>query len=300
VNGAAGAAPQYTLLSGVTDAATDDFPEPNAAGTSAAPITLEYQLCFKCHSGFTKLLPPIAGKPSLDALDKGIEFNLNNPSFHPVEAPGKNETAAMTASLAGTSPSKLWDFTVGSTIRCLNCHASGSTDTTTDPTLTAPGAALAPHSSSNRGILLKNYRDRVLKSTIDPYSSGDFALCYVCHAEEPFVAGGSASTKTNFSEHSRHLNLLSSKGNGLTSIDTPGDGQGNAICAECHFRTHSTTSGVGDVGNSRLVKFAPNVLPNVGSPAITWTPGATGGGSCTLTCHGHEHAPSTYPAPPAP
>ena len=297
MNGAAGAAPTYTFLSGVSDAAVED----GTPVSNINPINLEYQLCFKCHSGFTKLLPSIAGKPSLDALDKGIEFNPNNPSFHPVEAKGKNETAAMTASLAGTSPSKLWDFTVGSTIRCLNCHASGSTDTTTDPTLTAPGAALAPHSSSNRGILLKNYRDRVLKSTIDPYSSGDFALCYGCHAEEPFVAGGSASTKTNFSEHSRHLNLLSSKGNGLTSIDTPGDGQGNAICAECHFRIHSTTSEVGVVGNTRLVSFAPNVQPNGGT--LSWTAATTTApGSCTLTCHGHDDtdAGQQYPALPAP
>jgi predicted CXXCH cytochrome family protein len=308
VNGAADAAPQYTLLSGVTDAATDDFPEPNAAGTSAAPITLEYQLCFKCHSGFTKLLPPIAGKPSTDALDKGIELNPANPSFHPVEAKGKNETAAMTASLIGTSPYKMWDFTVGSTIRCLNCHTSGGTPgPDPDPNLTTPAALvdgpLASHTSTNRGILLRPYRDRVLKSTTDPYSSGDFALCYVCHAEEPFAADGSASTKTNFSAHSQHLNLLSSKGDGLTSIDTPGDGQGNAICAECHFRIHSTTDKVGSqaINGSRLVNFAPNVEPNGGT--LSWTAATTTTpGSCTLTCHGHTHtdAGQQYPALPAP
>ena len=299
-NGPAGSAPAYTFLSGVTDTVNDEDPV-----TNTSPITLEYQLCFKCHSGFTKLpsnatlensTPP---QPSKYALDKGIEFNPANPSFHPVEAGGKNTSLAMEASLAGTSPSKLWNFTVGSTIRCLNCHASGSTDTTTDPTLTAPGASLAPHSSSNRGILLKNYRDRLLKPAGEGYLQNDFALCYVCHAEEPFVAGGTASKKTNFSEHSRHLNLLSLKGNGLTSIDTPGGGQGNAICAECHFRTHSTTNDVDGVGGSRLVRFAPDVLPNVGGTAISWNPGTTGGGSCTLTCHGVPHANAPY-SPSAP
>src|SRR5665811_2207579 len=43
VNGAAGTAPTYTFLSGVTNPAT-----------SVYPVTREYQLCFKCHSGFTK------------------------------------------------------------------------------------------------------------------------------------------------------------------------------------------------------------------------------------------------------
>src|SRR5450756_2151223 len=85
-------------------------------------------------------------------------------------------------SLDGSSTYKLWNFNIGSTIRCLNCHAGGVTSPTADPPLPLPGSALAPHTSSNRGILLENYRDRVLKSTGEAYSAADFALCYVCHA----------------------------------------------------------------------------------------------------------------------
>jgi hypothetical protein len=310
VNGAAGAAPQYTLLSGVTDAATDDFPEPNAAGTSAAPITLEYQLCFKCHSGFTKLLPPIAGKPSLDALDKGIELNPANPSFHPVEAAGTNQTAKIQLSLDGTSPYKMWDFDKTSTIRCLNCHTSGGTPgPDPDPLLTKPAALvngpLPSHTSSNRGILLRPYRDRVLNTTSSQqYSSGDFALCYVCHAEAPFSnsSGTSASEATNFEYHGLHLTGLVG-GTGGQDIDMPGAGQGNAICAECHFRIHSTTNKVGSqvIDGSRLVNFAPNVQPN--GVTLSWTAATTTSpGSCTLTCHGHDHtdAGQQYPALPVP
>jgi len=168
LNGVAGAAPAYTFLSGSMDSVTD-------------PITLEYQLCFKCHSGFTKLPSPITDKPSKDSLDKGVEFNPENPSFHPVEAAGKNTTPAMAASLAGASTYKLWDFQITSTIRCLNCHASSATPGTAP--LPQPGSALAPHTSSNRGILIRNYQDRVLKpmsGTDAAYSAGDFALCYVC------------------------------------------------------------------------------------------------------------------------
>jgi hypothetical protein len=285
VNGAAGTAPAYTFLSGAMDSVTD-------------PITLEYQLCFKCHSGFTNLPAPIANKPSKDYLDKGVEFNPNNSSFHPVEAAGKNDTAAMQASLAGASTYKLWNFTVGSTIRCLNCHASSATPGVPLP---QPGSALAPHTSSNRGILIRNYQDRVLKpssGTDAAYSAGDFALCFVCHGQAPFAPNASsdpaAGLQTNFSYHSKHVSGLAGGGSPGTDIDKAGDGGGNAICAECHFRLHSTTNKVGaqtltgdPATGSHLVNFAPNVTANGG--VISWQSNGTGRGSCTLTCHGKQH-----------
>jgi predicted CXXCH cytochrome family protein len=277
VNGAAGSAPAYTFLNGIPTTVQGEY-----------PVTREYQLCFKCHSGFTTLTSNAGLKPSQYALDKGVEFNPANPSYHPVEAAGKNQTTRMAASLAGTSPYKLWNFNIGSTIRCLNCHASGATPATPLP---APGASLPPHTSSNRGILLRNYRDRVLKTSGEAYSAGDFALCYVCHAEAPFR--GSSSGATNFGAHSFHINSISG-GSGGTDIDTAGAGGGKAICAECHFRIHSTTNKVGAqaVDGTRLVNFAPNVKPN--GTTLSWTPGATGGGSCTLTCHGKSHSDEGY------
>ena len=276
VNGAAGTAPTYTFLNGI----------------APTVITREYQLCFKCHSGSTLLPPPIAGKPSTDYLDKAVELNPNNPSFHPVEAAGTNQTAKMAESLAGTSPYKLWNFTPTSTIRCLNCHTSSSTPDSAAIPAPEAGGALAPHTSSNRGILLRNYTDRVLKTTDAAYSAGDFALCYVCHGEAPFSS--ETATATNFKLHGLHLTQLAGKGAGGTDIDTPGAGQGNAICAECHFRLHSTTNKVGTqtVPGSRLVNFAPNVTANGG--VLSWTPGTTGSGSCTLTCHGQSHSGFTY------
>jgi predicted CXXCH cytochrome family protein len=294
VNNAAGMAPTYTFLDGVTSV-----------------VTTEYQLCFKCHSGFTPLTSNDGLKPTQYALDKGVEFNPANASFHPVEAQGTNQTAKMAASLAGTSPYKLWNFTTTSTIRCLSCHATSTTlgpTGTSDPAPTAgtpappaPGSALPPHTSVNRGILLRNYQDRVLKSTKAAYSSGDFALCYVCHAEEPFANATepAATNATNFPFHGLHVSALMPYGAG-TDINTPGSGSGKAICAECHFRIHSTTNKVGDqvIDESRLVNFAPNVQPlnlyGTISP-ISWTPeGAPGTGSCTLTCHGYQHNALKY------
>jgi len=297
-------------LTGVSGVSVENSPVADAAPTSYTFLdgvtnlaTREYQLCFKCHSGFTTLTSnaDVILKPSKYALDKAVEFNPANPSFHPVEAQGKNQTAKMAASLAGTSPSKLWNFETTSTIRCLNCHASSATPGPPltppgDPSLPLPGAALAPHTSVNRGILLRNYRDRVLKSAQENYSAGDFALCYTCHAEEPFVNSYNvaASTATNFRYHGLHLNLLPGIGDGGTDIDTAGDGKGNAICAECHFRLHSTTNKVPTGGipqlvdGSRLVNFAPNVEAN-GLATPRWTSTGTGSGTCSVTCHGYAH-----------
>jgi predicted CXXCH cytochrome family protein len=268
VNGA-GTAPTYTFVPG-----------------QGNPLTREYELCFKCHSGFTTLPSNNGFAPSSALLDKGAEFDPNNASFHPIEAPGTNQTDAMKASLAG-SP-----FATTDTIRCSNCHAGpGQSPPVTPPTA---GSDLAPHASQFQGILLQSYRSRVLEGRGASYQDADFALCLMCHAKAPFATSGT-DPATNFGLHGKHMTALDSPGNGGNSIDTPGDGQGNAICAECHFRLHSTTFQVPGqtLDGSRLVNFSPNVQPNVPGEKISWTPSATGG-SCTLTCHGHEHAGSTY------
>ena len=273
-NGSAGTAPTYTSW---TSAAT------------AHPVTLEYELCLKCHSGFTKLLGHDPGAPSTWALDKGIEANPANGSTHPVEGPGSNGTAAMAASLTGTSPSKQWNFLVGDTVRCVNCHADpASFDRASPP---AAGGNLSPHVSSERGILFQPYRDRVLKGAAEGYAATDFALCYVCHAEAPFRdITGNPRADTDFAYHGLHVSKLQGKGAGGTSIDTPGAGQGDAVCAECHFRIHSTAIAyrTEDRSNERLVNFAPNV----DATGAAWTRTGIAAGTCTLTCHGHVHSPT--------
>jgi predicted CXXCH cytochrome family protein len=306
-------------LTGVSGVSVVNSPVAGAAPTSYAflegdtnLVTREYQICFKCHSGFTTLTSnaDVILKPSKYALDKAVEFNPANPSFHPVEAKGTNQTAKMAAGLAGSSPYKLWNFTTASTIRCVNCHASSATSgpnppqPVVDPALPLPGGALAPHTSVNRGILLRPYRDRVLKPAQENYAAKDFGLCLTCHAEVPFInpEGAAALTATNFQYHGLHLNYIAGFGAGGTDIDTPGDGKGNAICAECHFRLHSTTNKVPtagvpqDVDGSRLVNFAPNVLP-YGTATPMWKSTGTGYGTCSITCHGYSHTTTYTPIP---
>jgi hypothetical protein len=276
-----GAAPTYTFINGVT-----------------SQVTREYQLCLKCHSGFTTPLANPTGTPtpySKYRLDKAIEFNPNNASYHPIEAAGKNTTAAMTAQLSGTSSFKQWTFTTASTVRCVNCH--GDYRKYNQPTAPAAGSDLAPHTSRYRGILMQNYRDRSLMTRTEAPTAlqfeTNFALCFMCHGSAPFVTtSNSTQPDTNFRYHGPHLR--SYRGQAMTTpnynIDQPGAGDGYMICAECHFRIHSTTYRVGSQpAYPRLVNFAPNVT--VG--ATPWNQTQTGG-SCTLTCHGFSHSNEGY------
>ncbi len=261
--------------------------------------TYEYQLCFKCHSGYTTLNAQEAGFPSRWALDKSVEFNPANLSYHPVEAVGKNQTPQMDVSLGnpatpggppGTAPGKLWTFNKGSVIRCENCHGPG---TFANP---APDAQIDNHASLNRGILLRSYKDRELKLAGDVYDPADSALCYLCHVEAPMRdVSGDSRPDTNFRFHGYHMSTMESDTSSTaTSIDTDGAGAGLAVCAECHFRIHGSSFPVdGQAPASRLVNFAPNTQTFGGQIGFVRRVGGASG-SCTLTCHGKDHEPKEY------
>jgi predicted CXXCH cytochrome family protein len=276
VNGPAGDQPTYTFVDG-----------------QSASLTAEYQLCFKCHSGNTILLSNAGLPPSQYELDKAVEFNPANASFHPVEAIGTNQSTAMQKSLSDVYGSRRrWALTTTSTVRCTNCHTGGPAVTSS----TAIDGDQPVHVSANRGILIAPYLDRVLVARGKPWNAADFALCFSCHSERPFTTNTPAGT-TNFVKHRFHVAGIGLTGTGGLSIDTPGDGQGNALCAECHFRLHSTAFAVGTQPYKRLVNFAPDVQPYNGS--LTWVqlpPDSQGNGhgTCTLVCHGAVHNARAY------
>ncbi|HEX9043661.1 MAG TPA: cytochrome c3 family protein [Candidatus Limnocylindrales bacterium] len=295
---------------------TDPTRTPTYSLVPATPGTPEYALCFKCHAGIAALLPDPTGSPtpySWYELDKGVEFNPNNRSFHPVEAAGSNTSAAMASSLAGTSPYKLWDLSTNSTVRCSQCHADSSKvpqsagDPTSGTNVPTQDASLPTHASANRGILLLPYRDRTTGSAGDTYAASTVALCLACHAEAPLIDTTGASADTAFSFHGLHVSgAARGYGSGSTSIDVPGGGQGLATCAECHFRLHSssfavpgqslggwTSGGLDQGGGPGLVNFAPDVQPVTPGGTIVWVrKTATTRGSCTLVCHGVVHDPA--------
>lgn len=254
------------------------------AYASKNPISLESELCFKCHSASTTLLS--YSKESYKKTDKIAEFDPANASYHPVEAAGKGVSSQLTNSLAGGSR---WQFTTASTIRCVNCHGDPR------PATPAANARLGTHTSPYRGMLIANYRDRTLKSSGEAYSASDFALCFLCHSSAPFgTTSESSRTDTRFELHGMHLGNIGGSGS-VTDIDTAGAGPGDAICAECHYRIHGTKLAPWPANRSYVggVNFAPNVQPVTGQAAPLWSP-TTNGGNCTLRCHGQNHNPENY------
>lgn len=287
------AAPYGTAGVAVTNGPAGTAP----AYERVATITAEYQLCLTCHSGATQQLPNDPARPSRDRTDLGVALNPNNRSYHPVEAPGRNQSQKMADSLAGTSRYKLWDLTTADTVRCVMCHTSGTT-----PAGTATDATLPVHASENRAILVRPYESRTLSAKGTVYDPAGFALCLTCHAETPYMnrSGAGAQTATNFDFHGLHTSGIATRGSGGTDIDTAGAGQGNARCAECHFRSHGPSDTPGDqrLSGDGLVTFSPNVTRSVsmaGSP-VTFVKTATGG-TCTLTCHGKDHQSVGYTSP---
>lgn len=87
---------------------------------------------------------------------------------------------------------------------------------------------------------------------------------------------------------------MTGAGSGGLDIDIAGAGQGNAICAECHYRVHSTKLAPwGPNQNySRGVNFAPNVEPVSGQLGPLWSGPANK--TCTLVCHDKTHNPKSY------
>ena len=108
---------------------------------------------------------------------------------------------------------------------------------------TRPTRPVTVHASTNRGILDPPVREpgavgirAVLRQ------QGLRPVPHLPHGDplhEPHRPA--AAEGTNFVFHGLHMSGISDKGSGGLDIDTPGAGQGNARCAECHFDSHGTT-----------------------------------------------------------
>ncbi|MDC0358619.1 multiheme c-type cytochrome [Oligoflexia bacterium] len=147
----------------------------NTNGSPVDPISYEYELCYRCHADSFD-------KPGSSTLRQAIqsnvrlEFDQNNPSFHPVEGPGQNSNV----------PSLISPYTESSKIFCTDCHASNGS-----------GSPAGPHGSIYPQLLKYNY------STSDntPESYQAYELCYQCHNRAQIINGTSNFAKEVHREH---------------------------------------------------------------------------------------------------
>jgi predicted CXXCH cytochrome family protein len=158
----------------------------------------EYEICFKCHSSWTELP---AGSADLARLT-----NPNNPSYHPVQAAGKNRNVDPAAFEDGMD--------ADAQIYCSSCHGSD------DPLVRGP------HGSSNQNLLVRPYGISPNLRTMTPAE-----LCFSCHR---FTVYADALSTGPIQQASR-FNQPASQGHAYHV------GAQQVACATCHVAHGSAT-----------------------------------------------------------
>ncbi len=145
-------------------------------GNEVSSVQYQYELCYRCHADS----PNKPGSPitrQIQQTNVRLEFDPNNPSYHPIEAPGVNNNV----------PSLISPLTESSIIYCTDCHSSDGT-----------GVPSGPH-GSNYAQLLK-YRYETTDYTKESYQA--YELCYQCHDRNSIInSGGKFGKKV----HRKHI-----------------------------------------------------------------------------------------------
>jgi len=151
-------------------------------------------------------------------------------------------------------------YTAASQIDCIDCHDNdGWTDGGVQPR--------GPHGSNYAYILARQYQagDPVIAS----YDS--YALCYGCHDPTTLLQPGSGFP------HDTHVE------------------NDQASCAACHDAHGSRSSPFLVDFMTRTLEGADVVTPSAsGRLEFIPDPAGPGHGACYLSCHGHQHDPSSY------
>ncbi len=146
-------------------------------GQAIEEVSFEYELCYKCHGEFSMTNPPISREHT--ESDKRLQFDVTNPSFHPVTAVGVNPQV----------PSLLSPWTTSSQMYCTDCHAGDN----------GPGAGgsgpAGPHGSVYPFLLEREY------NTLDgvSYSQNRYDLCFKCHSVTSIL------NDESFGKHEEHI-----------------------------------------------------------------------------------------------
>lgn len=181
-NGAAGMTPTYTYR----------------VPSDTTPPVAEYQVCFKCHSSWTTL-------PATQS-DFGSLFNTNNPSFHPVEAQGKNTNINVNSFVNGWTATQL--------TYCSDCHGNDDLNP----------LVRGPHGSTYQYLLKGPYTASAAVRTMDSRE-----ICFNCHRYDTYANATASSTVRAYSRFG------SSNGHGFHV------GSQRRPCYACHNSHASTT-----------------------------------------------------------
>lgn len=211
----------------------------DSTGLEVKASTAEYQICYRCHADSPGKPAPYVAR-QLAQTNTRLEFDPLNPSYHPIEAPGKSTKV----------PSLIAPWTVSSIMKCGDCHNNNA----------GPGAGgtgpAGPHGSTNIALL-----ERPHALTTAP-TTGD--ICYKCHNRSVIVAEppherpehlrygckachdphGISSTQGNATFNSRLINL-STTDNTPVGTGTAAKLYVDTVARKCYLNCH------GEVHNGR-------------------------------------------------
>jgi len=170
----------------------------NQIGNPVDPIQFQYEVCYRCHADSPNK-PPSRTTRQIEQSNVRLEFDLSNPSYHPIAGAGKNPDVP---SLIGPA------YTESSVIYCTDCHASNGS-----------GSPAGPHGSIYPSIL--KYRYERADNTTE--SLTNYEMCYICHNRASILGDNS------FGEHDKHIRDLRTPCNVCHDPHGINVSQGNSI-----------------------------------------------------------------------
>ncbi len=230
----------------------------SAVDPSGTPASVrEYEICYKCHADSANKpqspsggpYPPYPNRVALQ-FNKRLQFDPTNPSYHPIEAPGRSTDV----------PSLKAPWTTSSIIYCTDCHGNDA----------GPRAAPTPgsgpdgvHGSNYKHLLVARYDMDNYEN--DPESAAVYALCYKCHDRASILGD------VTFKRHSKHV-------------------VGGAVpCDQCHDPHGISATQGNSTNNSRLINFDRRWVTPDGWGRLYFEQLGYRTGRCYLTCHGRAH-----------
>ena len=166
------AANDNTASAPLANGPLSELPGIDQSGNTVNPLSYSYELCYRCHADS----PAKPGSPTTRVIEQNnvrLEFDLANPSFHPIEGAGVNNDV----------PSLIPPLTESSIIYCTDCHASDGS------------SPAGPHGSIYPQILKYRYET----ADYTPESATNYELCYSCHSRTSILNDDS------FGDHDTHI-----------------------------------------------------------------------------------------------
>jgi len=223
-----------------------------------------------------------------EVSNKRTDFQPGGSAYHPVMAPGKNQSANLAAQLLG-------GLTTSSTIECTDCHNNEATADVTGPASGSGQSPKGPHGSTFPTIRRAAYWSALRGP--QEWNRNNFALCFLCHDPAKLVEArrfrdGAA---TNFYDDEDGKDNLH-----WVHLEDRAD-KSRAACKNCHYNVHANASATNTQYNvdgvvtttpppgvkTHLVSFSPDINPIGGRAQPEWRINtATRTRRCYLSCHG--------------